>query len=116
MEEREIWFSTDQLAYVLGVTKNHVTQLCRNGQFPNAKKKSVYWQIPLTDIDAYHQRRREQSHKLMGRNGSSCITLDDVKLAVYRAYYRADRCPPGCPGRDECLFGTCIIPDLLKGA
>ena len=31
------------------------------------------------------------------------LTRDDVRRAVYRAYRRADRCPPDCVGRGRCL-------------
>ena len=117
MEAREIWFTTKQVAHVLDFSVNHISKMCHRGDFPNAKKDGRCWMVSLQDIDAFHQRQREKaSAPVVQAKPTNRITRDDVKLAAFRAYYRADRCPPGCPGRDECLFGTCIMPDLLKGA
>jgi len=43
------------------------------------------------------------------------VTRQDVKRLVWRAYWQADRCPPDCPGREECLQGECKLGQILEG-
>jgi len=46
------------------------------------------------------------------------LTRRDVRWAVRRAYLRADRCPPDCPGRMGCLDteAGCVLLERQGGA
>jgi len=48
---------------------------------------------------------------------SQRITREGVKRLVWRLYLEADRCPPVCPGREECIEpgGECTLATILEG-
>ena len=58
--------------------------------------------------------RRAESPAGMLREGQRAA----VRLLVWRAYLRADRCPPDCPGREGCLNneGMCALIERQRGA
>jgi len=45
------------------------------------------------------------------------LTKDMVPVIVARAYHKAGRCPPNCPGKEQCLSenGKCVVNDYLAG-
>ena len=45
------------------------------------------------------------------------LTREALRLAVLRAYWRCDRCPPDCPGRQTCMDpgGECTLAAILEG-
>jgi len=52
-----------------------------------------------------------QSPDVTRRHG---ITRADVVKATYRAYLKADKCPPSCEGRATCLDDRCILAELAR--
>ena len=64
-------------------------------------------------MDAHGIVTRPRGRKI--ERNPAAITREDVKRLVWRAYWRADRCPPDCPGRGECLQGECKLGQILEG-
>ena len=56
----QLWYTTNQAAPLLGVCAKTVTNWCKQGRFPNAKKtspgKGGKWTIPACDIEAFNQQ------------------------------------------------------------
>ena len=53
------YLGTKEVAERLHVTQQHVSRLCRNGAFPNAKQSwdAHPWLIPIQDLEVFEQRR-----------------------------------------------------------
>ena len=64
-------------------------------------------------LDLHGIPRRKRGEKPPG-TAVRRITRAQVKRLVMRAYAKADRCPPNCPGREQCLNadGVCVLGEL----
>lgn len=69
-----------------------------------------HWQIPIHPRGWVPRRGADTT--------PGCITREDLQSLVWRLYWQADRCPPDCPGREECIEpgGECTLGRLLDGA
>ena len=47
------WLTATEAAEIMGLTRQHVGGLCRNGALPGAQKLGRYWVIPRSSVEAY---------------------------------------------------------------
>lgn len=51
-EEEEV-YTTQQVADMLGTCRETIRRHCARGGFPNARRNTLGWQIPASDVEAH---------------------------------------------------------------
>jgi hypothetical protein len=97
VEDREIWFGTKTIAEILEVAQCTVGKMCNRGIFPNAYQgERGSWQIPLSDVDAYHARFEdtvgaEEAAGLLGYSNRQAIAKHCAQGRLPGAFLEGNR-------------------------
>ena len=61
MDDQQLALGTTETAKRLNMKRETVSRMCRERKFPNAYQYAPGhpWSIPITDIEAFEQRRKE---------------------------------------------------------
>ncbi|NLL36369.1 MAG: helix-turn-helix domain-containing protein [Fretibacterium sp.] len=76
-------YSAAEAAKVLGVSRRHVLNLCRDGTLPRAQKVGNTWAIPASSLGDYKPQR--QRTKPIGKAMKNLVELVEQEQAPHLA-------------------------------